>query len=168
MGRDHTIFAREKGFVVYYKDPDKHPERKYIGIVFERGQGLPVPRGAARRRRLGMVETKREMTTGASQNVDEGREGVVEGDVRVPVAEQGMKEAPKEVRKQVPQKVELRLKQGYMYRESNWQIGRAAERANVNVREYDARDRFAAWRRKAKREAADAKKKALKPKRGGK
>lgn len=45
----------------------------------------------------------------------------------------------------------LTLKKGYMYRESNWEIGRAAERAQVKVREFKPRDRWAAWRKRAAR-----------------
>jgi hypothetical protein len=41
MGRDHTIFAQETGYVKYYTDPEKHPKRKYIGVVFE-GDVLPA------------------------------------------------------------------------------------------------------------------------------
>jgi hypothetical protein len=49
--------------------------------------------------------------------------------------------------------VELKLKPGYMYRESNREIGRIAERMNVQVRPYDRKDRFAAWRRKTAKKA---------------
>lgn len=45
----------------------------------------------------------------------------------------------------------LTLKKGYMYRESNWEIGRAAERAKVKVREFKPRDRWTAWRKRAAR-----------------
>lgn len=45
----------------------------------------------------------------------------------------------------------LRLRPGGMYRESNWEIGRAAERANVKVREFKPRDRWVAWRKSEKR-----------------
>ena len=55
MGRDHTIYATQAGYVKYYKDPEKHPTRRYIGVVFKRDQVLPLPRNAARRRRLGMT-----------------------------------------------------------------------------------------------------------------
>ncbi|TGZ84582.1 ribosomal protein L27 [Ascodesmis nigricans] len=56
MGRDHTIFAMAPGFVRYYRDPAKHPKRKYIGIALTPEQKLPHPLNAARVRRLGRVE----------------------------------------------------------------------------------------------------------------
>jgi ribosomal protein L27 len=54
-GRDHTISALEKGFVRYYRDPARHPTRKYIGVVFDQADKLPRPPGSPRRRRLGLV-----------------------------------------------------------------------------------------------------------------
>lgn len=45
----------------------------------------------------------------------------------------------------------LTLRPGYMYRESNWEIGRAAERAQVKVREFKPRDRWTAWRKRSAR-----------------
>ena len=57
MGRDHTIHAAIKGYVRYYRDPLRHPKRRYIGVALER-EGplsmLPTPRNAPTRRRLGM------------------------------------------------------------------------------------------------------------------
>lgn len=55
QGRDHTIHASVPGYVKYYRDPVLHPKRKYIGVVFERGNVLPQPHNAVRRRRLGML-----------------------------------------------------------------------------------------------------------------
>ncbi|TVY30833.1 54S ribosomal protein L2, mitochondrial, partial [Lachnellula occidentalis] len=60
MGRDHTIYATESGYVKYYKDPETHPKRQYIGVVFERAQVLPLPRNSMRRRKLNMVATQME------------------------------------------------------------------------------------------------------------
>ena len=40
---------------------------------------------------------------------------------------------------------------GYMYREGNWEIGRAAEKAGVRVREYKPGNRWLAWRKRALR-----------------
>ena len=59
MGRDHTIFATQKGYVRYYRDPFRHPKRRYIGVVFERHQTLPTPPNAPRRRRLGLMTVAR-------------------------------------------------------------------------------------------------------------
>ncbi|KAI5780800.1 ribosomal L27 protein-domain-containing protein [Geopyxis carbonaria] len=55
MGRDHTIFAAQPGYVRYYKDP-KHPKRQFIGIALREDQKLPHPDGAARVRRLEHVQ----------------------------------------------------------------------------------------------------------------
>ena len=52
----------------------------------------------------------------------------------------------------VPPHQDMVMGKGYSYREANWSIGRAAERAGVKVREYDPRDRFRAWRKRAARQ----------------
>ncbi|KAL9123294.1 MAG: hypothetical protein Q9187_000166 [Circinaria calcarea] len=168
MGRDHTIFALEKGYVRYYRDPDKHKDRKYIGIVFDSGWSLPRGRGAARRRRLGLEA--RDMSTEAV-----GVE-TIGGAFTEAMAEQGANEGSNEVEaasadmaicaraKASEPKQKLALKEGYMYRESNWQIGRAAERAKVKVREYKAGDRFLAWRKANARKARNAEKRGLRRK----
>src|SRR5271156_782671 len=85
MGRDHTIYATESGYVKYYKDPEKHPKRQYIGVVFERHQTLPLPRNSPRRRRLNMLATKMEPPvveeedplSAAVELLDTGVQGVV-------------------------------------------------------------------------------------------
>ena len=41
MGRDHTLFALAPGFVRFYKKPKGHGDRKFVGIVFNRGEKLP-------------------------------------------------------------------------------------------------------------------------------
>lgn len=55
----------------------------------------------------------------------------------------------------------LTMRPGYMYREANWQIGRAAERARVKVKEFVPRDRWTAWRKSSVRKAKNAEKKGL-------
>ena len=138
MGRDHTIFAKEKGYVCYYSDPERNPKRKYIGVVFERGMKLPVPRNKPRNRRLGLVGREREMMPEQAETSIQQRE--------------------KKVAENVPEWKNLKLSAGYQYRQTNWYIGRAAERANVKVREYKRGDRFLAWRKvTARRERAMAK-----------
>ncbi|KAL8789338.1 MAG: hypothetical protein Q9195_006865 [Heterodermia aff. obscurata] len=151
MGRDHTIFATQKGYVTYYKDPDKHPDRKYIGVVFERGMKLPVSPHAPRKRRLGLVG--REMSTAAPtpvvQEVPE-QDSAAEGtDTKKTFVALKTKKQKKEV---VPPHQDMVMGHSYSYREANWSIGRAAERAGVKVREFDPRDRFMAWRKRAKRQ----------------
>ena len=41
IGKDHTLFALEPGFVKYYLDPF-HPKRKFIGVSLSRNATLPT------------------------------------------------------------------------------------------------------------------------------
>ncbi|KAF8197523.1 ribosomal protein L27 [Pholiota molesta] len=41
MGRDHTLYATVPGFVRFYKEKHMLGERKYVGLVLERGDVLP-------------------------------------------------------------------------------------------------------------------------------
>ncbi len=148
MGRDHTIFATAKGYVMYYKDPERHPDRKYIGVVFERGMKLPLPRNAARRRRLGM-ET-RQMTKSMTAPVEsiQGKASIADM-AMVEGKATHIRDQPKEVRVNMPAVNDsVKMRAGYMFRETNAFIGRAAERAGIEVRKFDRNDRFAAWRRR--------------------
>ena len=115
MGRDHTIYATQAGYVRYYLDPEKHSERRYIGVVFEKDGMLPVPRNAPSRRKLNMVSVPRMVPVShQSDLVASIDEMVPRSAVAAVDAESG------------PQ-----LRPGYMYREANWVIGRAAEKAGV-------------------------------------
>ncbi len=164
MGRDHTIYATETGYVKYYKDPERHPKRQYIGVVFERSQTLPLPRNAARRRRLGMVavEYNPESTLEVASDLEVGEPNARKYIIGR-VGAEGVKGIPKKKRK-LPPKPELSLRPGYMYREANWEIGRAAEKANVKVRAYKPRDRFRAWRKTAIRKAKNAERRGMRRK----
>lgn len=159
MGRDHTIYATESGYVKYYADPERHPKRKYIGVVFKRDQVLPLPRNTPRRRRLGLAATPVQAEAEAHEEPDAD---VVVGDGAAQI----------QVRKEVPQIVELKqkkgqepriltLRPGYMYRESNWEIGRAAEKAKVKVPEFKPKDRWLAWRKTVERKARTAERRGL-------
>lgn len=64
----------------------------------------------------------------------------------------------------VVQKPVLKLRPGYMYREANWEIGRAAERAKVKVRAFKPGDRFTAWRKTVARKARNAERRGLRKK----
>lgn len=156
MGRDHTIYATECGFVKYYKDPERHPKRQYIGVTFERDMVLPLPRNSPRRRRLGMVATKMEVPLvevlpKLARNATFGSIGSGE----IPV-----KQSKSRLRKGEEGR-NLQLRPGYMYREANWEIGRAAERANIKVREFKPRDRWVAWRKASIRNRKITEKKGL-------
>ncbi|KIP12279.1 hypothetical protein PHLGIDRAFT_27426 [Phlebiopsis gigantea 11061_1 CR5-6] len=41
MGRDHTIYAMVPGFVRFYQHPGLRKDRKYVGVVLNRGEKLP-------------------------------------------------------------------------------------------------------------------------------
>ena len=156
MGRDHTIFALQKGYVKYYKDPEKHPKRQYIGVVFNRDDPLPLPRNSVRRRRLGMVAAEMSTLSG-NQDVEVVQDKLVDDNT--------LKDAPKINRTAVPEKQPaLTLGSGYMYRQANWEIGRAAERANIKVRSYKAGDRFLAWRKTSARKARNAERRGMRRK----
>ena len=164
MGRDHTIFATEKGYVTYYKDPKRHPDRKYIGVVFERGMKLPTPSNVPRRRRLGLVQ--REMSTSTSPSVPAVMEQEM---VRGGAGGEGVEakgtynalKTKKQKKEVVPPRQDMVTGHGYVYREANWSIGRAAERAGVKVREFDPRDRFMAWRKRAARQKEERERRAV-------
>ncbi|KAK0609543.1 ribosomal L27 protein-domain-containing protein [Bombardia bombarda] len=59
IGRDHTIHAAATGYVKYYRDPQRHPKRQYIGVVFNKDDKLPYPVGAPRKRKFGFVAVPR-------------------------------------------------------------------------------------------------------------
>ncbi|KAH3679763.1 hypothetical protein WICMUC_000729 [Wickerhamomyces mucosus] len=54
IGKDHTIFAMEPGYVRFYMDPF-HPKRKFIGIALKSELRLPTPHFEPRVRRLGYL-----------------------------------------------------------------------------------------------------------------
>lgn len=73
---------------------------------------------------------------------------------------------PRKTRADTPREAtrkSLRLNKGkgYAYREANWQIGRAAERAGVQVKEFVPGDRWAAWRKSQARIQANVERKRL-------
>lgn len=154
MGRDHTIYATEHGYVKYYKDPNRNPKKQYIGLVFERNQVLPLPQGAMRRRKLNMVAQKMPSIITPETHVLADSEDLVvedEGVERDALGLMAVKAVVKKAEVADDGKPKLRLRPGGMYRESNWEIGRAAERANVKVRKFKPRDRWVAWRKQEKR-----------------
>ncbi|KAF3799223.1 54S ribosomal protein L2 [Colletotrichum gloeosporioides] len=113
MGRDHTIHAMASGYVKYYRDPARHPDRKYIGVVFNKDDVLPYPTHAERKRKLNMaahpiskpVETPAVSASGIPTQV-----------VRAaPRTTKGVATQPPRV---------LKLRDDYSYREDNWRIGR--------------------------------------------
>lgn len=54
IGKDHTIFALEPGYVRFYMDPF-HPLRKYVGVALKKDLTLPTPHFDPRVRRFGYI-----------------------------------------------------------------------------------------------------------------
>lgn len=161
MGRDHTIYATECGYVKYYKDPERHPKRQYIGVVFERDQQLPLPRNAMRRRRLGMIPRKMEDSDLPPAPADDLMIETEGGEPSAAAPIKSVTQVTLKPRKGQKEERVLHLRPGYMFRESNWEIGRAAERANVKVKLFKPRDRWTAWRKASVRKAKNAEKRGL-------
>lgn len=138
MGKDHTIYATEYGYVRYYRDPNRHSEKKYIGVSLARegkNSMLPTPPTAARPRRLNMVVVPRKLDEVEAEMGLEHFSGS-EDKVRPEALR------PKEARL-------TRLGPRYTYRESNYAIGKVIELAREKVHPYRKGDRFLAWRKKA-------------------
>ena len=152
MGRDHTIYSLVKGYVRYYRDPQRNKDKKYIGVVLEREDTLPTPRNAPRKRKLGMVAV--EMNDRQLHGV-----AIVAEQVPKEVPGVGFKRAKRGTR---DWRAPLALTDRYQYRESNRSIGRTAENRGVKVSPYKPNDRFKAWRKKVARGQRNAKLRSLK------
>ncbi|KAJ8519459.1 hypothetical protein ONZ45_g3558 [Pleurotus djamor] len=64
MGKDHTLYATAPGFVRFYKEKWLRQERKFIGIVLERGEVLPRDEASLGRSRFcGLVNVKAPATS---------------------------------------------------------------------------------------------------------
>lgn len=145
MGRDHTIFSLAHGYVKYYKDPINHPKRQFIGVTFDRADKLPYPANAARKRRLGMEAVQMNPAVGATGQTA----GLLTPAQGVEVEQKRLNFAEKVRRRD------------YIKRETNWEIGRAAEKAGVKVREFVPGDRFRAWRKRGVKKAKAQEKRTL-------
>jgi hypothetical protein len=55
MGKDHTLYALEPGYVRFYKDVQQ-PKRRLVGIVNEREATLPIPFGQPKPRRFDLID----------------------------------------------------------------------------------------------------------------
>ncbi|TLD30900.1 hypothetical protein PspLS_02538 [Pyricularia sp. CBS 133598] len=133
MGRDHTIHAAVTGYVKFYRDPELHPHRQFIGVAFNRDDTLPYPKHGVRRRKLNMVAVKRKEPTPRSEVSASGLPTRV-------IRRVGQEPTPEEIAepgkgKRPLQKVQhnirvlrenriLLLHDDYSYRESNVAIGR--------------------------------------------
>ncbi|KAK3679749.1 54S ribosomal protein L2 mitochondrial [Recurvomyces mirabilis] len=166
MGRDHTIHAGVPGYVRYYSDPARHPTRKFIGLVFEKDQHLPQPTHAARRRHLGLLAYQ--MPDPAPSDALSNLDAPSTNPAITPSQPTTITLKPTSNN---PQGLQLSLRPGYQYRQSNHEIGQAAERKEAaaqakgkTTRAYDdfkPGDRFAAWRKSAVRIARNNERKAM-------
>ncbi|SCU90815.1 LAME_0E10132g1_1 [Lachancea meyersii CBS 8951] len=83
IGKDHTIFALEPGFVRFYLDPF-HPKRKFIGVALNESSKLPTPHFAPRVRRFGRqlienVEKARKETNSLTRKQFLARDSIAAG-----------------------------------------------------------------------------------------
>jgi large subunit ribosomal protein L27 len=63
MGRDHTLYATVPGYVRFYKEKWMRGERKFVGVVLNRGEKLPRDEEALGRSRFfGLVNLNASMT----------------------------------------------------------------------------------------------------------
>jgi len=137
--------------VRYYKDPRRHPKRQYIGVALQKEHSLPYPVNIARPRRLNRVA----VTTTPEPTVVVA-EGTSDPEVIVAATQAESQAIPADKNARV-----LTMGRGYGFREANWQIGRAAERANVQVKQFVPGDRWTAWKRSQARIQANEEKKRL-------
>lgn len=135
----------------YYLDPERHPDRKYIGVCFEKDGKLPTPRNAPTKRRLNRIAVPR---------IPDGPEVVAQSDLLATVKEGTMISSVVAANATTGPP----LRPGYMYREANWQIGRAAEKAGITAKPYKRKNRWLAWRKRQARAERAAQMKSLKSK----
>ncbi|ORX79168.1 hypothetical protein K493DRAFT_335125 [Basidiobolus meristosporus CBS 931.73] len=55
IGKDHTLFALQPGYVQFYVDP-KRPDRKYMGITYDRNDKLPYNKDEPTKRLFDLVD----------------------------------------------------------------------------------------------------------------
>ena len=132
IGRDHTIHSTATGYVKYYRDPAKHPGRKYIGVVFNKQDTLPYPQHAERKRQLNMTA---HTTSPRAENPELSPSGIPFQVTRVEKGE--------------PDRL-LKLRADYSYREDNWRIGRLVKTTGLKMKKFRTRKqwfRHRRWRR---------------------
>ncbi|KAJ6440082.1 50S ribosomal protein L27 [Purpureocillium lavendulum] len=154
MGRDHTIHAMATGYVKYYRDPARHSERKYIGVVFDKADVLPYPAHAERRRKLGMTA---HAIRAAEERPALSASGIPfevvrrVGDIAAATSSSANKVTKGKGDASVgePERL-LRLRDDYSYREDNWRIGRLARTTGLRTTRFRTRKqwfRHRRWRR---------------------
>lgn len=147
MGKDHTIYSTAYGYVRYYKDPAVHPKRRFIGVALDKEgprSKLPTPPNAPTRRRLGMYLVPIKQTQEESVLSDAAflRAHIIEGKV--------MTKPPPTPAPATTTQLPYALRKGG-HGMANHEIGRAAERKGIRVKIFDRKDRWTAWRVRAKK-----------------
>ena len=137
------------GYVRYYRDPARHKTRKYIGVSLERDGKeavLPTPVNAVSRRRVGMYACP--IKTGGS-----GRVGDVEAAkfLEGHVSENSKPASANSTAGRMATAEPPPIYRAGEYRIANVELVRQAERNQARVRPFDRKDRFYAWRVRAKR-----------------
>ncbi|KAG6032663.1 hypothetical protein E4U41_007173 [Claviceps citrina] len=141
MGRDHTIHAMATGYVKYYRDPSRDPDRQYIGVVFDKADTLPYPQHAERKRRLNMTAFPIQP---AAEKPALSPSGIPFEVTRVEAGE--------------PDRL-LKLRSDYSYREDNWRIGRLVKTTGLRTKRFRTRKqwfRHRRWRRERELEGQRA------------
>lgn len=142
MGRDHTIHAMATGYVKYYRDPAKHPDRKYIGVVFDKADTLPYPKHAERKRRLNMTTHT-----------------IRPAPVLPELSPSGIPYQVTRVEPGEPDRL-LRLRKDYSYREDNWRIGRLVKTTGLRTTKFRTRKQYFRNRRWRKERELEGQRKA--------
>jgi ribosomal protein L27 len=166
-GRDFTIHAAVAGYVKYYRDPELHPTRQYIGVAFERTDTLPYPKNAPRHRKLAKIavprkepkETPKLSASGVRTSVTLAGDAVSfisAADAKAAMAADGSPVILPEPRKPMQPKAaatprQFFLRDDYSYREANWRLGRLAGPVGEQIgsqRKYSRSARFRTLARK--------------------
>jgi len=159
MGRDHTIFATVPGYVCYYRDPQRHKTRQYIGVTLQREYKLPLVKGAARKRRLGMFAQIIGTDPTVGETVEMVNEEVNDGLI-VEAPQTGVEQLEQAVMKDDMKK--NKKFPGYQNRITDYEIGKLLEKPEIQVKPYQRGARFLAWRKREMRKAESIAKKGLK------
>lgn len=144
MGRDFSIHAMATGYVKYYRDPARHPDRKYIGVVFNKSDVLPYPVHAERKRRL-----NRTVHT------------IKEREPEPALSPSGIPFQVRRVEKGEPDRL-LRLRKDYSYREDNWRIGRLVSTTGLQLKKFRTRKAYFRNRRWRREQEIEGQRKAAK------
>jgi hypothetical protein len=120
------------GYVKYYRDPSLHPDRKYIGVVFDKNDTLPYPVHAQRKRKLNMTAFP-----------------IKEVAAQPEISPSGIPFQVNRVEAGEPDRL-LKLRKDYSYREDNWAIGKLAKTTGLKTKRFRTRKqwfRHRRWRR---------------------